>query len=224
VILEETKRRLEERLQFLFPGHDWPGKDGHWSLLQLSTMSWVQDVPPEMGFRGMRPLAYDDERGKLIIDMARDGDADADTALCQLAAAFIDGGLPVPPNLRSYISDRLRSSGEGTCARSNRRGPKMHTNFRRNYAIVCAVAELVSRGFDVTRNEATEGESACSIVTSALKRLHTPISLSESAVAKIYASHVTLVMRLEPIRTAYAALKVMHSVGRNLELISNTTS
>jgi hypothetical protein len=201
-IIEDTKRLLEERLKSLAPGWDWSGKDGYPLLLQMTTWS-PTDGPPEMGLRGPA-WTYDDEKARSLIEMAKVGGEDADSALCQLAVDFIQGSCPMPSNLGRYISARLRSS-TGARARPKRRGPKTYTNFRRNFAIVCAVARLVSQGFCVTRNRATTRESACSIVAAALERLG--IHLSEDAVVKAYTEYENLVMSLEPIRSEYATAK-----------------
>jgi hypothetical protein len=192
--IANTKRLIEERRAAMWPGGwEWPE---YWIFLFMSTFS--RTAAPPWSSLGDQ-WTYDDDKGKLLIKMAKNGDTDADKALCELAARCEHRSSPLPPNLRTYVFARWRS-----CATPNRTGPKTkpYINFPRNYAIVCAVKELVRRGFYFSRNDATKEalkrESACSIVATALASLD--IKLGETAVAKVYNKHATLVMHFEPIR------------------------
>src|SRR5215831_16123446 len=81
-----------------------------------------------------------------VIELALNGDEDANAVLCEIASSFIDSKCTLPPILRAYTVERLRRSSEDLRKRPKRRGRTVHTNFRRNLIIVSTVAELVKRG------------------------------------------------------------------------------
>src|SRR5262249_39776975 len=105
---------------------------------------------------------------------------------------------------------------------------KAHTNFRRDFAIVGAVGELVACGLSATRNEAThnndgsERECACSIVAGLLEELG--VKLSDGAVAKVWAKRAYLyphlrgaafrVEKIEPNRAALLSASCARSWHR----------
>lgn len=126
-------------------------------------------------------LIYDDSKGESLIAKACKGDPDADAVLCGFASEFIRRGCLLPEHLRDYIADQLY---ERSTSEKRKRGRDKHANGRRNYYICEAVSGLIEQGFSPTRNETTEDESACSIISQALKRHG--IDLSERGVAKVW--------------------------------------
>jgi hypothetical protein len=164
-------------------------------MLKMSMYRFTSDPPLpcsklvlESCEEGWRYL-YDDEKAGRIIKLAQAGDQDADAALCDLGAAFIDCDHALPPMLRTYVVDRLRSSDE-IRARSERRGRKKCTNIRRNFAIVAIMAWLMDIGYQPTRNDTTEGECASSLTVKALASID--IKLSEATVRRIWAKDAYL--------------------------------
>ena len=205
--VEDAKHLLEETLD----NRCINGKDLDRLLLRLSTLhAFDADKPPAFlksqpvfipVFDGTEypPMVYDDAKAETVIKGARNGDRDADAVLCEIAAAFNeDSCFIMPPALRTYVGERLRALAADVTAQSRLRGRKIHTNLRRNLAIVTAVAELVGCGFYATRNEGTERECACSIVAKALTDLGGEITYS--AVVKIWAEHAYLARMPEIIR------------------------
>jgi hypothetical protein len=173
-------------------------------LLRLATLlEFDADNPPS--FRGpqpifipvfdgdedYRPAVYDDLKAEAVIELARRGDADAGAVLCEIAATFTKERRYIMPSaLLTYIVERAGSSAEEVRAKPRPRGRKVHTNLRRNIAIVNAITELLGRGFYATRNDDTERECACSIVAEALKDFG--IEVTYPAVAKIWAEYAYL--------------------------------
>jgi hypothetical protein len=158
---------------------------------EVPTFSLSGEGPtPSFGWDFMgdepKPLFYDDEKGKALTKLALEGDRDADWVLCSVAAGYLRTYTMLPPHLRGYVVNRLsRPPAE---VQPRRRGRKKNTNFRRNEAIAMAIELLNGRGFHATRNEATEGECACSIVATVLSQCF-EIELSEHAIAKIWTQH-----------------------------------
>jgi hypothetical protein len=167
-VIEDAKHLLEETLNPRRIG----GKELDQLLLRLSILHEVDgDKPPaSLGsqpifipvFDGIdaQPMVYDEVKAETFIERARRRrDPDADAVLCEIGAAFTDDSrFTMPPALRTYIGERLRSLAAEVSTRSRRpRGRKIHTNLRRNLAIVTAVAELVGRGFNATRSNDVDG-------------------------------------------------------------------
>jgi hypothetical protein len=125
---------------------------------------------------------YDVKKAEALIIRARQGDAIAMDATWQIAANFVDEGCVLPEGLRQYIVDLLL--GIETATPAIRRGRAHYANFERDFKIACVIRHIVDRGFRPTRNNATENESACSIVKQALQRLG--LHLTEGAVVKIW--------------------------------------
>lgn len=104
-----------------------------------------------------------------------------DKELRDRAAALLEAGNPLPPNLSAYIAVRLRN---GCTPIKERR----HWATGRDIRISLAVRHVMTMGFLPYRNEATRdaerGESACSIVATALGRLG--VAIGEHAVVKIW--------------------------------------
>ncbi len=124
---------------------------------------------------------YDDEKGKRLIDKARNGDYVAKQLLCEIAAWFLETARELPERLREYIVEVLRAEAGD---RPQKRGRDPYANHPRNFNIACTILNVTSLGFKATRNRATESESACSVVVQALERLG--IHMSEANVEKIW--------------------------------------
>ena len=122
----------------------------------------------------------DNERRERLIDKARKGDRVATKLLCDAAAEFIEEGKQLPQGLRAYIVEVLRKPDDTP----KKRGQDPFANYPRNFDIACTIANVVSMGFKATRNQATEAESACSIVQQALERVG--VHMSEANVEKIW--------------------------------------
>ncbi len=83
-------------------------------------------------------------------------------ALYIIARWHLRSGVPMMPELAEWIADRL----EGQRLRPAKRGPSPKTV--RDKVIASTVQALVDRGFDPTRNNASEARSACDAVAEAL--------------------------------------------------------
>ena len=119
---------------------------------------------------------------KQVEDARKGEDPEADALLCEWGALAVSysGSIPLP--LRNYIADRLLEQAE-----SGRRKRGRHPDdlLPRDFAITYAIARVHEHGFSPTRNPAHAAqESACSIVTEALKRIN--IHMSEDNVEKIW--------------------------------------
>ena len=125
---------------------------------------------------------YDDEKGQRLISKARGGHQVANKVLCSIAAKFVAGGCSMPTRLRGYIAEALLYQAQEEPQR--RRGRDPSANFTRDFHIASAVLQVVRLGFRPTKNEATKGESACSITKHALAE--SGLHLSEKAVEKIW--------------------------------------
>ena len=124
------------------------------------------------------------------IDAAKH-DAEMDAVLCSLGAPFIDQAENVPPLLRSFIANKLRTSEK---TKTGKRGKHSHANLTRDFAIIYVIARLVERGFKPTRNPAQRTtDSACSLTTKALERVGVRM-ITESDVQKIWGNR----SRLDP--------------------------
>jgi hypothetical protein len=126
-------------------------------------------------------FGYDPKAGEILIQGARSGDYTSDGMLCCAAAMILDAtGEIANTKLRSYAVGRL--SGDISPPKENRK----YKNAYRDAVIAgWLIRPLVLEGFSPTRNEATEGESACSIVSQALKGIR--VDLSERRLAEIWA-------------------------------------
>ena len=120
---------------------------------------WVRDLAE-------RPL----EEGKIRLEKAYCGDADADFALRVAATELLRAGRPLPEPIAAYaiaIINRTLPRGK--------RGRKNDTLALRNGYIVKAVELVQARGIRATRNEASkskdERQSGCSIVSAAFDQL-----------------------------------------------------
>ena len=132
---------------------------------------WENDAPA-------RAVAiYDDGKGAALIARARRGDTLADALLCDIACA-ISATSKLPPNLHNYISGRLKKP------LTAHRGKSFLSNYQRDLAIFFAIAGLTECGLRVSRNPGSEGPSASSLISKALKGMD--IKLSERSIFDIW--------------------------------------
>jgi hypothetical protein len=134
------------------------------------------------------PADYDDEKGKVIVEKAFRGDADAGAALCEIAVRHIALQKPLPMHLGSYIVALLRRQFKAPPKRGKGRY-SAHQNTIRDYVIVYIVASLQKMGIPPTRSRANHGSdskkaSGCSIVVAALAK--TGVHIDETGVEKVW--------------------------------------
>lgn len=113
-----------------------------------------------------------------VIEQANAQDEFAHEALCEIAARLTSARRRLPLSLQRYIV------GRALVPFQRKVGRNAVGNSHRNAAVVAAVKMVVDRGFKATRNEATTGESAVSIVARALERCGSP--LSEKQVSQLW--------------------------------------
>jgi hypothetical protein len=111
--------------------------------------------------------------------LADAGWTQAHRALLDRAEKLTAAGKPLPLDLQKYVV---------TAARCGAVRGKGYKNFGRDVCIKVAIRRLLARGFSATRNAASEGESASSIVARALQ--HLGIRMTEAGVAKIWEREV----------------------------------
>jgi hypothetical protein len=111
--------------------------------------------------------AFDPIEAKAGVALVQQGDQTARVALHTALAQFVSAGEPIPDALRPYL---LLLLDVGRVA-PGKRGISPHGDAARNECICQAIKAVVPYGFDPTRNEATEGLSACAIVQEELETL-----------------------------------------------------
>jgi hypothetical protein len=127
-------------------------------------------------------VVYDPAEAEIAIQHARGGDPTSDELLCNAAAMMLDatGGIADKP-LRDYICGRLML---GAPQPTPKKGRSAEKNRWRDVCIQGWLIPPLLPEFPATRNEATKTESACSIVSKALKNIG--IKLSEKGVANVW--------------------------------------
>jgi hypothetical protein len=136
-----------------------------------------------------RPYLYDSGIALAWLDDAKKGDPTADRVLCGAAAVLLTQTATISDlRLRGYAAEKL--SGDRLIAEKKRRGRSAKDNSYRDYVIALRlIPPLLRMGYQATRSDATKektekGESACSIVCSALKLLR--IHISEKRIEGIW--------------------------------------
>jgi hypothetical protein len=130
-------------------------------------------------------LIYDAGMAEIFLQGARDGDQACDQVLCHFGAIMLHATGGIADNrLRAYVCNRL--AGATPPITKKKRGRSAADNRWRDVCIsLWLIPPLMQRGFPATRNEATwDSESACSIVSQALKKIG--IALSEKGVATVW--------------------------------------
>ena len=175
-----------------------PMIQGHLELLE----GWLADGLARMGFQGGRfnggrfiyvPSIQDvpitnmhTEAGLVFVPLPHEPiDASAEILrdghelACAIAAAYTKRDLPLPLSLQRYVVE----AAQGTCRR--RRGRDVLANLARDVAITVAVLAACRHGaLKPARNEASEHECGCSIVSKALARVG--MDMPEPTVVKAY--------------------------------------
>jgi hypothetical protein len=131
-----------------------------------------------------RMLVYDRGMAEIFLDGARRGDYQCNRCLGLAAAVILHATKTISDDrLREYVTDSLVRGVALT--QKKRRGRDASDNAWRNACITgWLIPPLMQAGFSATRNAATEDESACSIVSKALKRVG--IDLKEKAIATVW--------------------------------------
>ena len=146
-------------------------------------------------YAGINPLDYDDHKGRELIERAKNGDTDADAALCLIASRLVHLGDPLPEYLRDYIATILIFRFHAPPKR--RKGGDPYALDRRNLFIVTILKRLKSSGVPPTRNRAARdngtGRSGCSIVAKALSEVG--VHIDETGVEKIWAARTRYAVR-----------------------------
>ena len=82
-------------------------------------------------------------------------------ALCVFAGCLLRNNVPLADGLRLFIADVLTDNIEPP---KRKPGLSRSSLYHRNMLIWAAINELVSRGMTATRNDTSEGHSACDAV------------------------------------------------------------
>ena len=145
------------------------------------------DKPDILGFRWRGDMMiYDPGLAEILFSEC--SDPCCDRLLCNAAAMILQatGGI-ADKRLRDYACHRLSGDMSRPPVKPAR-GRSADDNRWRNVCIVgYLIPPLLRAEFPPTRNEATETESACSIVSQALAKIG--IKLGEKAIAKIWARY-----------------------------------
>jgi hypothetical protein len=147
-----------------------------------------EEMPMWMSEGRKVPADYDDEKGKMIVEKALSGDADADAALCEIAFQHILRKKPLPHHLGIYIASLLRLRFKKPPKRGKGRY-SAHKNTIRDYVIVYIVASLEEMGISPTRSRThhlsdDKKASGCSIVATALAQIG--MHMAETGVEKVW--------------------------------------
>jgi hypothetical protein len=117
------------------------------------------------------PLKWNSRAAQKVIRQARAGDRQADQVLCDIASELLERSVDLPPELRGYVVNLLRTGAE---LLRKRRSPPLkkrknpHSTFLRD-AMIIAIVDRVARHkkLKATRSPASEHDSACSVVAKA---------------------------------------------------------
>lgn len=117
-----------------------------------------------------------------LIAMAAGGNAAADRWLRGVAAALLEQGQQLSPEMGQFAAGAIRTAP----ARQNAKpGPHKNDDVLRNAYIWLSITRLTEQGFKPTRSPATtKSHSACSLVAQGLARAG--IHMSEAAVVKVW--------------------------------------
>src|SRR5262245_20626362 len=170
------------------------GIEHYLATLTLHTLirpaKWFGDDPTKPGiwvFRWQGDLmVYDAGLAEIFLDECSDRYCDG---ILRNAAAVIlksTGGI-ADPKLRDYASRRLSGDLPAPTVKRRRGGNADKNRWRNTCLVGWLIPPLLAAGFAATRNDASEPEAACSIVSKALKRAG--IHLSEKTIANIWGSY-----------------------------------
>ena len=113
-----------------------------------------------------------------LIEAAEAGDPVAIEAVHQAIIWFVRNDEPLPEQLRAYLIELLLLHP----GRKKKRG-RHHDNYLRDSLINLAVKAAMDCGLSRTRNDATDGPSACSVVAEVLAE--NGVHMDESNVERI---------------------------------------
>lgn len=120
------------------------------------------------------------EHPEEIVARAKTGDRVAHDALCAVADHLTARGEPLPLELQRYVV------GAAVVPPKWKKGRNPVSNIYRDDAIFRAVELVVGQGFNATKNDSSEHESACSIVAKALAQIGS--AMSEDNVETIWSN------------------------------------
>ncbi len=125
-------------------------------------------------------MVYDANAAAAFMAVAKSGDYMCDRVICNAAALVLSATKTISDNsLRMYAFDALSRTAPP------KRDARGTSNVFRDHVIWrWLMLPLVKAGFNPTRNDASESESASSIVSTALKRVG--LDLSERRIAEIW--------------------------------------
>jgi len=127
-------------------------------------------------------LSYSKEKISLLLEESNTSFMHYDAALL-VAINILERHEQLPGNLGEWLANHLK----GTIKRPARSGPNKYKNLPRDFAIAMAVYKLIDKGFFPTRNDSSEANSACDVVSSVIGKLG--YNLGYDAVKKIWNSY-----------------------------------
>jgi hypothetical protein len=156
------------------------------TVLQSASVFGETDAAKEgiYAFRWKGGLViYDPGEAEIFLRQALNGDTTSDELLCNAAGVMLDATSGIAdPALRDYAAARLAGALRPTSKKGQGRSAK--ENRWRDVCIQGWLIPPLLPEFPATRNEATETESACSIVSQALRNIG--IELSEKGVETVW--------------------------------------
>jgi len=194
--VEEASALIAERAKkLLFHANGKPKGEAHFlRLLTLQSIlrraTTAEQIKPGLGqslfeWNG-EPWLYDKGIMLIFLSDAKNGDAAADSVLCNAAAVLLNETGQIPDlELRSYVVSRL--SGELKPNKKRARGRSVADNSLRDLVIVSRLFPPLLSHFDATRNVASKKPCVSSIVSEALGRLH--INVGERRIAELWTKH-----------------------------------
>lgn len=108
---------------------------------------------------------WDEDRARKVVAAASVGDEIAHRAIVLAAYGFAAVGEPTSPTLATYLIEReMRPPAK-------KRGPKGFDNVARDDLLRFIARGMEAKGLSRTRNPATAGPSACSILAKVIREL-----------------------------------------------------
>ncbi|WP_441227885.1 hypothetical protein AB7813_03645 [Tardiphaga sp. 20_F10_N6_6] len=144
------------------------------NLMCEAGLDFVDDASTPMEGR----VLYSGDHPERLIELAGSGDRIAHEALCEIAAHRTGRNLSLPLALQAYVVRAAMTPP------NFRQGSHAVSHLHRDEAIFAAVELMISRGLRPTRNRASTGPCACSIVSEALSECR--LATSELNVASIW--------------------------------------
>jgi hypothetical protein len=171
-------------------------KDGGFE--ERNDAAWaLWESGPSLLEAGMRTILTVPDGDQYLIEKAVAGDVAANTVLRKVISEKLLANETLSLNLRQYLANHIVLIGRDT-QRVNKGGRPAADFYLRNRVIYATVETTIDRGFRPTRNEIPRGESACSIVASALEKLG--VTLDEKTIARIWRERHKLLGRWSDFR------------------------